>query len=300
MYDLAIIGAGPAGLTAAVYAHRYKMNLILIGKTPGGYVSDAHMVGNWLGETNIPGHELSKKFLNHVEDLEIPFEKSDVKDVEKKGNDFLITVSGGKEILAKRIIIATGTKRSKLNVKGEEEFLGKGVSYCATCDAFFYRKKTVAVIGGGDSALTAAIYLSDLAEKVYIIQRENLFTAEQIWQDKVNDTKNIESMFGISVDEIVGDKLVEKIKTSDGREILVNGIFVEIGSAPVGELIRNLEIKTDDYGYVVVNEKQETNVPGVWAAGDITTGSNKLKQIITAAAEGAIAANSCYMNSKKD
>lgn len=300
MFDLVIIGAGPAGLSAAVYSSRYKMNFALIAKNPGGYVSDAHLVGNWLGEKEIPGEELAQKFFSHVQSLNAQFIRLDVKRIEQKDGIFIIKASDGSIIETKRIILATGTKRIKLNVKGEDEFLGKGVSYCATCDAFFFRKKTVAVVGGGDSALTAALYLSDLAEKVYIIQRENEFTAEQIWQDEIKKRLNVEPFLGQSIEEIIGNKVVEKIKLKSNKEIPVNGVFVEIGSAPVEELISNIGIATDKSGYIIVNDKQETNMKGVWAAGDITTGSSKLKQIITAAAEGAIAAYNCQLDAKKN
>jgi thioredoxin reductase (NADPH) len=300
MYDLIIIGAGPAGLSAAIYASRYKINFIVLSSTLGGYVSEAHLIENWLGEKSITGKELSKKFVDHVEELDVNFKKSDANKIEKINNGFRVFASDDTIIDTRSIILATGSERSKLNVKGEKEFLGKGVSYCATCDGFFFRKKNVAVIGGGDAALTAALYLADLAEKVYLIHRGDSFRANKAWQEKVKKTTNIEVIMNIDIKEIMGDKIVKKVLLSDKREIAVNGVFIEIGSTPINELIQNTGIETDEKGYIIVDGTQATNIKNVWAAGDITTASSKLKQIVTAASEGAVATYNCYLDLKKN
>ena len=168
MYDLAIIGAGPAGMSAAVYAARYKMKVVMFGQLPGGYVNEAHLVENWLGEKSIPGADLVQKFLEHVKSLDIDLQLHGVRAIVKKNDHFEVTTDRG-ITEAKRIILAMGTERNKLGIKGETEFLGKGVSYCTTCDAFFYRDKTVAIIGGSDSACTGSIMLADIASKVYLV-----------------------------------------------------------------------------------------------------------------------------------
>lgn len=297
LFDLAIIGAGPAALSAAVYAARYKMNAIVIGQNPGGYVNDAHLVENWLGEKSIKGSELSAKFVEHVKNFEIEIRQKDIKAILKNGDHFSIT-AGDDVVEAKQIIIATGTERNKLGIKGEEEFLGKGVSYCATCDGFFFRDRTVAVIGGGDSAATSALSLADVAKKVYVIHRRDELRACPAWKEQVHASDKIECVLGAQLKEIAGENVVKKLILDNGQELDVDGVFIEIGSTPASTFIKALGVDTDEKGYIVVNDKQQTNVKNIYAAGDITTASSKLKQMIVAAAEGAVAAYNAYLDQK--
>lgn len=297
MYDLAIIGAGPAAMSAAVYAARYKMNVIMIGSYPGGYVNEAHLVENWLGEKSIPGSDLVAKFYSHVKNLDIEVKTHVVNGI-MTGIDAFEIVTEKENIEAKRIILATGTERNKLGIKGEDEFLGKGVSYCTTCDAFFFRDKTVAVIGGSDSACTGSLMLADIASKVYLVYRQDELRAEPAWIEEVKKNGKIELILGANPTEVAGKNVVQKLILDNDSELGVDGVFVEIGSTPGTALTKQLGIKTNEKGYVIVGDNQLTSVPGVWAAGDLTTKNSKLKQIIVAASEGAVAAYNAYLDKK--
>lgn len=302
MYDLAIIGAGPAGLNASVYASRYGIKNVVIGE-PGGLTTKTHEIGNWLGTQKISGWEFAQKAAEHAKSYEAEIISALVDQVEKSEEKFTLYLSDGKKIEAKTILAAVGTKHRKLGVPGEKEFLGKGVSYCATCDGFFYKGKTVAVVGGNDSAAGAAVYLADIAEKVYIIYRKEQLRAEGIWLELIEKNPKIEIINNTNVKEIKGDEKLQKVlldnlyKGSD--ELSLDGVFVEIGFDPHLEIIKNLGVDVDEDGYVRVEADGRTSQRGIWAAGDITTGSNKFKQIVTAAAEGAIAANSIQKYLKK-
>jgi len=297
MYDLAIIGAGPAGMSAAVYAARYKMKVVMFGQLPGGYVNEAHLVENWLGEKSIPGADLVQKFLEHVKSMDVDLQLHGVRAIEKKDDYFEVTTDKG-ITQASRIILAMGTERNKLGIKGEAEFLGKGVSYCTTCDAFFYRDKTVAIIGGSDSACTGSIMLTDIASKVYLVYRQDKLRAEPSWVCEVEKSPKIEVILNANPVEIAGDTVVRKLVLDTGKELAVDGVFVEIGTTPGAALVNQLGVKTDEKGYIIIDDTQATNVPGVWAAGDVTTKNNKLKQIIVAASEGSVATYSAYSDKK--
>lgn len=297
MYDLAIIGAGPAGMSAAVYAARYKMKVAMIGTYPGGYVNEAHLVENWLGEKSIPGAELVAKFYDHVKSMDIDVQAHAVKGIIAGDGTFEIVTEKDK-VEAKRIILAMGTERNKLGIKGETEFLGKGVSYCTTCDGFFFRDKTVVVIGGNDSACTGSLMLADIAKKVYLVYRQGELRAEPSWVCDVKENPKIELVLNANPEEVIGDTVVRKLKLDSGKTLDVDGIFVEIGTTPGAALVSQLGVKTDDKGYIVVDDNQQTNIPGVWAAGDITTKNSKLKQIIVAAAEGSVATYNAYLDKK--
>jgi len=295
LYDVAIIGAGPAGLTAAIYSGRYLLNTLVIGKLPGGQISEAYKVCNFPSYISITGIKLTKKIMGQVKNLGIEIKQEEVTQI-KKNKAF--TIKTGDSIYeAKKVILAMGTEKRKLNVKGEDKFLGKGLSYCATCDAAFFKNKTVAVIGGSNAALTAAILLSEYANKVYVIYRKERFSrAEPVWIRQIEKNKKIETIFNSTLKEIYGKEKVEGIKFN-GRDLKVDGIFVEIGSIPDEKFSKQLGLRTEE-GYIIINKKQETSTKGVYAAGDTT--NNPLKQAITAAAEGAIAANSVYEEIKKD
>jgi len=305
--DLVIIGAGPAGLSASVYASRYGIKHVIIGLLQGGLISESHKVDNYLGVESLSGLDLSQKMLNHAKKYSPEMVIGGVAAIKKTEDNalFEIKLSGGKVVLAKTIILATGTKPRQLNILGEKELAGKGISYCATCDGFFYKNKTVAVVGGGNSAVGAAVHLSQIAGKVFLIYRKAELPAEGYWKKQLLENKKIETIYNANVVEVSGKEKVEKIKLdtkiNDQDELSVDGLFVEVGSDPNWEFAKNLELAADDGGYVKIGADGATSAAGVWAAGDITTGSNKLRQAITAAAEGAIAAHSAfeYLNKKK-
>lgn len=295
-YDTIIIGGGPAGMTAAIYAARYKLNALVLAESYGGTANEAHWVENWPGEPSITGNELMKKFQQHVESFDVESKLGRVVNIEKDG---LFKVQTEREIFhAESIILTLGTQRRKLGVKGEEEFLGKGVSYCAHCDAFFYKNKKVAVVGGNDSAAQAALVLAQHAEKVYILYRGEELRCEPLWKEKIEEKKNIEVLNNTTVEEIQGENAVTSVKLNNG-ELETNGVFIEIGAVPNNELAKPLGIELSDDEHIKVNTQQETNVPGVFAAGDMTKGSIDFKQIIVASAHGATAAFSAFKYLKR-
>jgi len=298
LYDLVIIGAGPAGLTAGVYAGRFLLKTLILGELPGGTITEAHKVCNFPSEKEIIGISLGEKMIQQVKDLGVKINQEKVEEVKKQEGKFKIKTNRG-EYFSKKIILAVGREKQKLNVPGEKEFLGKGVSYCATCDAGFFKEKDVAVVGGSNAALTAALLLSEYAKKVYIIYRKDKFyKGEPSWIKQVEENEKIEKIFNDEVKEIKGDKKVESIKLNSGRDLVVDGIFVEIGYLPEKKLSGEIGFDVNSEGYIKVNKKQETSVAGIYAAGDIT--DNPLKQVITACGEGATAANSAYEEIKKE
>ncbi len=295
-YDLIIVGAGPAGLTAAIYACRYLLNTLVLGELQGGMMSESHRICNFPTQNNISGLELTGKLVNHVKELKGEIKQEKVEDIKKQGKEFRVKTNKN-EYFARKIILAVGTEKRKLDIPGEKEFLGKGVSYCATCDAAFFKDKIVGVVGGSDAALTAALLLAQYAKKVYIIYRkEKFFRAKPAWTKQVKANKKIEVIFNSNITEITGREKVEKVKLNTKKDLKLDGIFIEIGSVPNEEFSKQLRLKTEE-GYIRVNRKQETNIEGVYAAGDIT--NNPLKQVVTACGEGAIAANSAYEEIKK-
>ncbi|HDD46346.1 MAG TPA: thioredoxin-disulfide reductase [Candidatus Aenigmarchaeota archaeon] len=297
-YDVLIIGAGAAGYVAGLYAARYNLKTLIIGKEPGGLTNEAYVVDNYPGFKEIPGSELMNKFKEHAESFGAKITSFvDVVEIKKAGNSFTAKTESGEKISAKAIIFASGTKKRRLGVEGEERLMGRGVSYCATCDGPFFKDKVVAVVGGGNSAVTSAIMLTEYAKKVYLIHRRSEFRAVPVWVEKAKNNKKIELVLNATVQEILGKDTVEKIRIRQNgkdKELGVNGIFIEIGSVPNSDLARSIGVEVDERGYIKVNMDMSTNVEGVYAAGDVTTGSNGFEQIITASAEGAIAAESVF------
>lgn len=299
VYDLIIIGAGPAGLAASIYASRYKIDHILVGNELGGQVVEAAEIENWPGEVSIPGKTLMEKFQHHAHHLEAKIVQSDVSSVIKNEQGFEVN-AGGKKYLSKSIILALGMKARKMNVPGEDKFIGKGVSYCATCDAMFFQGKDVVVIGGGDAAATAAIHLTEFAKSVKILYRDAP-TWEPSWDEQMDKSGKVEKIQFTNIKEILGDQKVAGVKYENAegeKELAVQGIFIEIGSTPGVTIAKNLGVVLDEQSYIIVDQAQATNVENVYAAGDVTTGSNKFRQIITAVAEGAVAAGSVYRKLK--
>lgn len=297
--DLVIIGAGPAGLGASIYASRYKLEHVVIGNEIGGQLVEASEIENWAGEISISGKTLMEKFEYHAHHLGAKIIQSDVALVIKTEQGFEV-VAGKEKYSAKSIILALGMKARKMNVPGEDKFIGKGVSYCATCDAMFYREKDVVVIGGGDAAATAAIYLTEFANKVTLLYRDS-YKFEPIWEEQIKTNPKIEMVRCTGVTEIEGDKKVTGVacSTAEGKkELSAQGVFIEVGTTPGVTIAKNLGVALDEQSYIVVDQTQATNVENVYAAGDVTTGSNKFRQIITAVAEGAVAAGSVYRKLK--
>lgn len=299
MFDTAIIGLGCASYTAAIYAARYKLTTLIVGETEGGMGITAAEVGNWPGDIEIKGPDLMDKFKAHALSFEeVTHKVARVERIEKTANGFRLHFQSGETAEAKTVILATGSNKRHLGVTGEEEFSGKGVTYCATCDAFFYRGKDVAVIGGGDSAVEGAAIAAQVAKTVYLIHRRNEFRAEPYWIDKVKERSNIVLVLENSITEIKGDQKVRSVKLqkpfNGSDEIAVDGVFIEIGSDPAVALTKPLGCLLDDRGFLEVKEDMSTSVPGLFGAGDVTSGSNHFAQFVTAAGEGAIAANSVF------
>ena len=301
-YDIAILGGGPAGLSAAIYATRYGLSVIVISRDIGGSANLAHQIENYPGYSG-SGFDLMQKFFKQAENHGAEFLNDDLIDIKKNKGCFEIVMTGRK-ICSKSIIIALGTQRRKLNVPGEDKFLGRGVSYCATCDGNFFKNKIVAVIGGGDSACKASILLSEIAKKVYIIYKGEIEKCEMIYRNKIKEKNNIQILNNTIPLEIRGKETVKEIIVDRGgknlpkeERIRLNGVFIEIGALPVTDIAKLLKIKTDKENYILVDCEMKTNVKGVFAAGDVV--KSKLKQVVIAASQGVVAAKSAYDYLKK-
>jgi len=306
LYDILIIGGGPAGMTAGLFAARYNMRCCLVYSRLGGAMAEAHLIENYPGIEKISGIELAERMEKQVKKHGVEMIVDEVIGLKKEDNAFVAKLRSEKEIKSLALVLALGTQRRKLNIPGEEKFLGKGISYCATCDGFFFKNKTVAIVGGGDSALDAVLYLSNLAKNVYLIHRRDELRAEDLKVLEAKKKENVEFLLNKVVVEAKGSEKLEKIviedtKTGEKDEIEVDGLFIEIGSVPSTALIKPLNVDVDETGFIKVNDRMETNIEGVFACGDITTGSGGFRQIVTAVGEGAIAGHysSIYVKRKK-
>ncbi|MEM1988320.1 MAG: thioredoxin-disulfide reductase [Candidatus Woesearchaeota archaeon] len=302
-YDLIIIGTGPAGYSAGIYAKRFNISVLIIGFELGGMANEAADVENYPGFEKISGTELMEKFKKHAEFLGCDILKDKVVNVEKIFENnltkFKVSTETGKEFFAKAIIIATGSKKRKLELKNEDKFIGKGVSYCALCDAAFFKDKVVAIVGGGDAALNDTYILSNIAKKIYLLVRGDSFKAAPFWTERLKELKNVEVFFNTEVKELIGNEKLEKIKIYNNkdkseRELEIDGLFIGIGIIPLVELAKQLGVELDDKSKIKVDYEMKTNVPGVFAAGDCTNACPHMQQIITSAAQGATAAESAY------
>jgi thioredoxin reductase (NADPH) len=297
MKDITIIGAGPAGVTAAVYAVRAGMSVNLIeSDMVGGQTITTPEIENFPPFTSISGFDFASQMLSNLEKFKVDVYYSLVKKIEKSDGAFKI-VTDSSELISKAVIIANGAKRRKLHCKGEEQFSGRGISWCAVCDGSFFKNKITAVNGGGNSALEDALYLSDICEKVYIVHRRNEFRAPEFLTEKIKAKNNIEILTPYVISEISGDDKVRKIiltnsqDPSDKREISIDGLFEAIGLEPDNKIFNDL-IKLDKYGYIITNSDCHTSADGIFAAGD--TRSKNLRQIATAVSDGATAAMQAY------
>ncbi len=307
MYDLIIIGSGPAGLSAAVYGRRAGLNLLVLEKNPmsGGQVLNTYEVDNYLGMPGMDGFEMGMKFREHADKLGAVFKTASVLSIEDKDGAKLVKTDT-EALEARTVILASGAAHVRLDVPGEERFLGKGVSYCAVCDGAFYRGRTTAVVGGGDVALEDAIYLARTCEKVYLIHRRDELRGAFVLQEELKALSNVEILYSHVVEEILGEDVVDKIsvkdlKTGESRALPVSGVFAAVGIRPGTELVRELAA-CDEGGYVLAGEDCATNIPGLFAAGDVR--KKPLRQIVTAVSDGANAAasagNYCREQSRKN
>lgn len=293
MYDLIIIGSGPAGLSAAVYGKRAGLDLLVIEENPmsGGQVLNTYEVDNYLGMPGMNGFDMGMKFKEHADTAGAQFQTAHVAEIIDEGDKKTVKTADGTSYEARTLILATGAQHRVLGVNGEDTYKGKGVSYCATCDGAFFRKKDVAVVGGGDVAVEDAIYLSRMCNKVYLIHRRDSLRAAKGLQDKLKVCENVEILWDRTVQDIYGSGVVEGVKLSHVKDkteedLAVAGVFVAVGMHPNTEAFRSV-VPCDEQGYVMAGEDCATQTPGIFAAGDLRT--KQVRQIVTAVADGACA-----------
>jgi len=293
IYDVAVIGAGPAGLAASLYAARAKMSTVVIEKMfPGGQAALTDTIENYPGfPEGINGIQLTAAMKKQAERFGAKFINGDVEKIEKN-NDLFTIVTKKENLEAKTVILAAGAQPRKLGVKGEREFTGRGVSYCATCDGAFYKDKPIAIVGGGDTAIQEALYLTRFASKVFVIHRRDQLRATKVLQERAFNNEKIEFVWNSVVNEIKGQNaveevVVENVKTGKLDSLQVDGIFVAIGHLPNTDFVKDL-VHLDERGYVITDDHMVTNIPGLFAAGDVR--QKDLRQVVTAVADGAIAA----------
>ncbi|MEM4702992.1 MAG: FAD-dependent oxidoreductase [Candidatus Pacearchaeota archaeon] len=296
IYDVIILGAGPAGMTAALYCARYQLKTLVLGKEIGGQANYIYVLENYPGIEKTSGIELVKKLKSQLEKLKVEIKQEEAIDIKKE--KMCIVKTHTRVYFSKTMILALGTESKKLGLKNENKLIGKGISYCATCDAPLFKNKVVAVVGSGNSAVMTALLLAEYAKKVYLITKyeEEKMKAENVKLEEAKKNTKIEILRG-NVKEVTGKNFVEAIILENGRNLECQGIFVEIGKVPRTDLVKQLEVKLDDKGYILVDKEMKTNVEGIFAAGDCIAKS--LRQIITAASDGAIAAHSAYKFLKK-
>ena len=297
IYDVIIIGAGPAGLTSAIYSARYKMKTLVLFKEIGGQMMLAYDIENYPGFRKVSGEELTKKMKAQVDDLKVDMRNEEVVNIVKEQKYYSIT-TGSNTYKCSAVILSLGTKYKKLNLPEEEKFIGKGLSYCVACDAPLFKDKIVAVIGGSNSAVMDSVVLSKYAKKIYVIYRGKELRAEPLRIEEIKRSKKTEIIYDAEIKKINGKNFVESVILSNNKEIKINGLFIEIGSVPVIYITKKLNIKTDDCGYIITDKNMATNVRGVFAAGDCI--SKSFRQIATAVNDGCIAAFSAYNYIKKE
>lgn len=292
-----IVGSGMAGLSAGLYAGRYELSPLVIGEIFGGATSSAWTIENYPGFLKIDGYDLMTKVKEQVESLGGRIKNDKVEKIEETDGHFVLHLSGGEKIETRTVVLAMGADRRKLGVAKEEEFAkGKGIHYCVTCDGPLYKGKTIAVIGGGDAAIKGLNLAVQYVEKIYVVFLEEKVTAEPVNLKRLEKYigNKIEIIPSTSVAELLGDTRLTGAKLTDSRELKLDGLFVEIGAVPAVGIVKELGVKLDEKGYISVNNQMETNIPGIFAAGDTTSFFGSFKQDITAAAMGAVAATSAF------
>ena len=298
-YDVLILGRGAAAHGAAIYAARYMLKVALFGESFGGETAIGSSIENYPGYLRIDGYDLMAKMKEQVDALGVPAISEDMEEIRRETDCYMVR-AGGQWYQGQAVIYAVGRERRKLGLPREEELMGSGISYCATCDAPLYKGKRAAVVGGGDAAVKGALLLARYATQVHVIYRAAAFTRpEPIAIERVNSTPNITAVLGATVTALKEDKpgltgVVLDREVDGGREISLDGLFIEIGADPRTELVQPLGVELNDMGEVVVDKLMRTNVTGLLAAGDVTDASGDLKQTITAVAQGAVAATSAY------
>ena len=293
-YDVVIIGGGVAGLTSALYSARYGLKTIILTKDIGGTTAVAGIIEDYPGFEQISGEELVNRFVKQVKKYNVPIIVDIITDIRGSLNEKFKVIGSSGEYVGRSVIIAVGAERRKLNVPGEEKFIGRGVSYCAVCDAPLFRDKVVAIVGGGDSAIKEALHLSQFVKKLYVIHRRKQFRAIHLLVKKLLSKPNVKTLLRKRVVEIGGKNKVEYIVLDDGEKLNVDGVFIDIGITPPKDFFIKNNLKVDEKGYLIVDSTQMTSREGIFAAGDCTNACNRFHQIVTAAAQGAIAADSAF------
>ena len=294
LYDFTVVGGGPAGLSAAIYAVRSGLNTLLLEKgLCGGLLNEIPQIENYPAFKSISGMELASKLKEHASEYAEIRELEEVLSIMRKGENFVVKTEKG-EYETRAVALCTGSRKRKLGVEGEEKFLGKGVSYCATCDGFFFKNKRVLVVGGGNSAVTEALFLKNIGCNVTLVHRKDTLRAEKYLQMRL--LKEIPVRWNVEVRRIEGEERVQKViiydkKRQQEEEIECDAVFIAIGEEPNSELASKLGVALDPEKYIITDKHQRTNVQRVYAAGDVAGG---LRQVVVACAEGAIAAISAY------
>lgn len=291
MLDVLVIGSGPAGLSAAVYAKRANLNVLVAEKVyyGTGQVAESNLVENYLGFAGMSGYDLGEKFREHALSLGVEFKDGNATHFEMRDGIWKAIFQNGDVVETKAVIYAAGARHRHLEIPGENELAGKGVSYCATCDGAFFKGKTTVVVGGGDTALDDALYLSDISNKVYLVHRRNEFRGSAKTLEKLKKKKNVEFVLKAVPVEIAGSDKVQSLLLQDGKSLAVDGVFIAAGMLPVTEAVRDV-VELDESGYIVADETGKTSAQGFFVAGDVRT--KVLRQVVTAVSDGANAATS--------
>jgi len=303
MYDLIIVGGGPAGISAAIYAGRYGLKTILCSDIIGGEIALSSIIENYPGFKKISGSDLAKKWEDHIKSVGVEIKNDKVSEIKKEADIFKIK-AGDNQIESKSVILATGMERRKLGVPGEKEFKNKGVAYCATCDGPLFKGKNVVVVGGGNAGVEAALYLSEIAKEVSLIEIGGDLPATQSLVNQLEKKENVQIITGNQITKIKGKMTVKSAildkEIGGKKELPCDGVFIEIGSEPNPALAKSAGVEIDERGFIEVKSNQSTNILGLFAAGDATTSSNFFWQALTAMSEGAIAADSAnkYLKGK--
>ncbi len=303
MYDTIIIGAGPAGLTAAIYGKNARKNILVLEKeTYGGQILKADKIKNYPGFNEISGYEFATKLYNQVKELGCEINFEEVIEI-KNNNEFKEIITKKNTYKTKSIIIATGAENRKLGLPNEDELLGKGISYCATCDGMLFKDKVVAITGGGNTAIDDALYLSNIVKKIYVIYRQKEFRIDSINLDKLKNKDNVEFILNSNITMVNGNKILESVTVKENdtnieKVINLDGLFIAIGHIPVSGMCKNI-VQTDDKGYIIAGEECKTNIDGIFVAGDIRV--KGIRQLTTACSDGTVAMlNACkYLTQKK-